>query len=109
MHVALALAMIVCIASALLALQVPYSIARIREPAAAAGPSAALNNMAQAESLEVTKSYGMVVNTTGDLLVRQMDAWTFQWPFLAVAVIVLVQWRKDLPLLARAEVRLQNR
>ncbi len=88
------------IAAALLVLQVPYLIARIQEPAAAAGPSAALNNMAQAESLQVTKSYGRVVNTTGELLVRQRDAWTFQWPFLAVAVIVLVRWRKDLLLLA---------
>ncbi len=88
------------IAAALLVLQVPYFIARIQEPAAAAGPWAALNNMAQTESLQVTKSYGMVVNITGELLVRQRDAWTFQWPFLAVAVIVLVRWRKDLLLLA---------
>ena len=88
------------IAAMLLVLQIPYFIARITEPAAAAGPSAALNNMAQAESLQVTKSYGMVVNTTGELLVRQRDEWTFQWPFLVVALVVLARWRNDLPLLA---------
>lgn len=87
-------------AAVIVVLQIPYVIVRIREPEAAAGPTTALSAMAQAESLQVAKSYGTVVNSTGELLVRQMDTWHFQWPFLAVALVVLVRWRKDLPLLA---------
>ncbi len=88
------------IAVVIVVLQIPYVIVRLREPEAAAGPTTALSAMTQAESLQVAKSYGTVVNSTGELLVRQMDTWHFQWPFLAVALVVLVRWRKDLPLLA---------
>ena len=90
----------VVIGAVVIVLQVPYFIVRINDPGAATGPTAALDSMAQAESLQVVKSYGMVVNSTGELLVRQMDTWTFQWPFLVVALVVLVRWRKDLPRLA---------
>ncbi len=88
------------IVAVIMVLQIPYVIVRIREPEAAAGPTTALHAMAQGESLHVVKSYNTVVNSTGELLVRQMDTWHFQWLFLAGAVVVLVRWRQDLPLLA---------
>lgn len=88
------------LAATILVLQVPYLRARFADPASAAGPTAALSSMAQAKSLEVARSYSAVVNTTGELLVRQMESWTFQWPFIAVAAIVLWRWRQDLPLLS---------
>lgn len=88
------------IVAAVILLQVPYLIARVTEPSAAAGPSTALNSMAQAKSLDVMKSYSAVVNATGELLVRQMESWKFQLPFLAVALVVLARWRRDLVLLA---------
>jgi hypothetical protein len=89
------------VAATILVLQVPYLRARFADPAAAAGPTAALSSMAQAKSLYVARSYSAVVNTAGELLVRRReDAWMFQWPFVAVAAIVLWRWRQDLPLLA---------
>ena len=88
------------IAAVIVVLQIPYAVARIRDPEAPAGPAAALGAMARAESLNFGTSYSAVVNSTGELLVRQMDTWHFQWPFLAVALVVVHRWRRDLPLLA---------
>ncbi len=90
----------ITIAVVIVVLQIPYFIVRINEPDSAAGPTTALNQMAQAQSLELANSYRSVVNATGDLLVRGHDTWRFQWPFLAVAIVVLVRWRRELPLLA---------
>ncbi len=88
------------IVGVVLVLQIPYVISHIREPEAAIGPAGALNSMAQAESIQIVRSYRAVVNTTGELLVRRMDAWKFQLPVLAAALVVLIRWRKDLLLLA---------
>jgi len=90
----------VTIAAVVVVLQIPYAILRINQPDTAAGPTTALNQMAQAASLDVGRSYRSVVNATGDLLMRGRDTWHFQWPFLVAAMVVLVRWRGELPLLA---------
>lgn len=81
-------------------LQIPYAIAYLRQPDAAIGPSGALSSMAQAPSIRIARSYAAVVNTTGELLVRRRETWTFQLPVLIAALIVSVRWRKDLPAMA---------
>ena len=83
-----------------LALQIPYFIAAMRNPAAAMGPTTAISNITNAGSFRLDRSYGSVVNGAGELLVRQFDAWRFQIPTLVAASIVLVTWRRDLVLLA---------
>lgn len=83
-----------------LALQIPYFIAVIRDPAAPMGPTTAISNMANAGSFRLDRSYGSIVNGAGELLVRQFDSWRFQMPTLIAAIIVLVKWRRDIVLLA---------
>ena len=80
-------------------LQVPYLISVFREPDAPLGPTAALANMANVSAFRIDRSFGTVVNITGELLVRQQDAWPFfQVPVLVAAAIVLMRWRRDLML-----------
>jgi hypothetical protein len=83
-----------------LALQIPYFIAAMRNPAAAMGPTTAISNITNAGSFRLDRSYGSVVNGAGELLVRQFDAWRFQVPTLVAAIIVVVKWRRDIVLLA---------
>ena len=81
--------------------QIPYFIAIARDPSAAAGPTAALDTIANTQNFRIDRSYGVVVNATGELLVRQMNAWPFfQIPTLIAALVVLVAWRHDLVVLA---------
>jgi hypothetical protein len=88
-------------AAIILLLQIPYFIALVRYPDAPLAPTAALANMANVSAFRIDRSFGTVVNITGELLVRQMDAWPFfQIPTLVAAAIVAVRWRRDLRLLA---------
>ena len=88
------------VATLVLVLQIPHFIAIAKNPSAPAGPTAALTTIANAENFRIDRSYGVVVNSTGELLVRQMNTWQFQVPTLVAALIVLVAWRHDLVLLA---------
>jgi hypothetical protein len=90
---ALALAVIVV-------LQIPYALAQLRAPEESLAPTMVIDSFTQASSINVVKSYAAVTDTTGDLLVRQMDTWTFRLPTLVVIAIVLARWRKDVALLA---------
>jgi hypothetical protein len=88
-------------AAVILLLQVPYFVALVRYPDAPLAPTAALANMANVSAFRIDRSFGTVVNITGELLVRQMDAWPFfQIPTLVAAAIVVMRWRRDLTLLA---------
>jgi len=88
------------IATVVVVLQIPYLIVRINQPDSAAGPTTALTQITQAQSLDAGRSFSSVVNGAGDLLTRGRDTWRFQWPFLVAAIVVLVRWRGELPLLA---------
>lgn len=81
-------------------LQVPYLIAQFSAPETSLAPTMVIESFTQASSVDLVKSYSVVANTTGDLLVRQMDTWPFRLPTLLVIAVVLVRWRRDLPLLA---------
>jgi len=81
-------------------LQIPSVVSYVRQPESAVGPTGALTAIARAASFDVVKSYGAVVNATGDLLVHKSDTWKFQIPVLAAAIIVSIRWRADLMLLA---------
>lgn len=83
-----------------LALQIPYFIAIANDPSAPAGPTAAIDTLTNTQNFRIDRSFGVVVNSTGELLVRQMNSWQFQVPTLVAALIVLVAWRHDLVLLA---------
>jgi hypothetical protein len=88
------------IATVVLVLQIPYFIALTGDPSAPAGPTAAINTITNLENFRIDRSYEVVVNSTGELLVRQMNNWQFQVPTLVAALITIVAWRHDLILLA---------
>ena len=88
------------IAAVILLLQVPYFIALARDPAAPMGPTNAITTLTNTEAFRIDRSYNSIVNGTGELLVRQFDAWRFQIPTLVAAIIVLIKWRRDVVLLA---------
>ena len=88
------------VAGVIVVLQIPYFIQLARDPAAPMGPTSALRNMANTEAIRIDRSYNSIVNGTGELLVRQYDAWQFQIPTAVAALIVLIAWRRDLLLLA---------
>lgn len=88
------------VAAVVLALQVPYFAAQWRDTGTQLAPTVVIDSFTQASSVNVVKSFAAVADTTGDLLVRQWGEWTFRLPTLAAIVIVLVRWRRDIPLLA---------
>ena len=83
-----------------LALQIPYFIAVVQDPAAPMGPTTAISNLANVEAFRLHRSYASIVNGTGELLVRQYDSWRFQVPTLVAMVIVLIKWHRDVVVLA---------
>lgn len=87
------------IAAGLLVLQVPYLISRVQQPEAAAGPSAALNAMAQADAFAPWTSYRAVANIAGGMLARPLE-FDMAWPVIGLALVVMAAWRKDLAVLA---------
>jgi hypothetical protein len=92
--------LVAVVGGVVLALQIPYVIAVIRDPAAPMGPTAAISNMANVEAFRLDRSYASIVNGAGELLVRQFDSWRFQIPTLIAAIIVVIRWRRDLLVLA---------
>lgn len=88
------------VAVVVLALQIPYFVAMVRDPAAPMGPTTAISNIANFEAFRLQRSYASIVNGAGELLVRQYDSWRFQIPTLVAAVIILIKWRRDAILLA---------
>ena len=88
------------VAGVIVVLQIPYVVQIARDPAAPLGPTSALSNMARADAIRVDRSYNSIVNGTGEVLVRQFDAWQFQIPTAVAAMIVLIAWRRDVMVLA---------
>jgi hypothetical protein len=88
------------IGGVILVLQVPYFIQVARDPAAPLGPTSALSSMARAEAVRLDRSYSAIVNGTGEVIMRQFDAWNFQIPTAIAALIVVIAWRRDVMVLA---------
>jgi hypothetical protein len=83
-----------------LVLQVPYFIAIARNPAAPMGPTNAINTLTNPAAFRLDRSYNSIVNGTGEVLMRRLDAWDVRIPALVAAIIVLIKWRRDVILLA---------
>jgi hypothetical protein len=88
------------VAGVVLVLQIPYFIAIARDPAAPMGPATAINNITNANSFRLDRSYASIVNGTGELLVRQFDSWRFQFPTLIAALVIVMRWPRDIVLLS---------
>ena len=87
------------IAGTILVLQVPYLVARIQDPMAAAGPSTALSSMARADKIAPLASYRVVTGMAGGMLMAGQDL-PYALAALMASLVVIVRWRSDLPLLA---------
>lgn len=87
------------IAGTILVLQVPYLVARIQDPMAAAGPSTALSSMARADTIAPLASYRVVTGMAGGMLMAGQDL-PYALAALMASLVVIVRWRSDLPLLA---------
>ena len=83
-----------------LVLQVPYFIAIATNPAAPLGPTNAINTLTNTAAFRLDRSYNSIVNGTGEVLMRRLDAWDFRIPALVAAIVVLIKWRRDVLLLA---------
>ena len=81
-------------------LQLPYLVAQARDLGTPLAPTVVIDSFTQASSVNVFKSFSVVADMTGGLLVRQHEAWTFRLPTLAAILIVLIRWRRDIPLMA---------
>jgi hypothetical protein len=88
------------VAGVVLVLQIPYFIAIARDPAAPMGPATAINNITNANSFRLDRSYTAIVNGAGELLVRQSDSWRFQFPTLVAVLVVVMRRHRDIVLLS---------
>jgi hypothetical protein len=88
------------IAVTLLALQIPFIISVLREPAAPAGPTGLIAGLIHPQVFRPWLAYTSVTGITGNLVVPLYDAFEFAIPTLAAALVVAVVYRKDLLLIA---------
>ena len=81
-------------------LQLPYLVAQLRAPATSLAPTMVIESFTQASSVDIVKSWRVVTDTTGELLIGKVDAWMFRVAMLIVTGIALARWRGDVPLMA---------
>ena len=81
-------------------LQIPYLVSQLQSPESRVGPAAVIDSLASGANFDVVKSYSMVVNATGDLLVHRQGGWTFTWVTLLAAAIVIWRCRRQAEWLA---------
>jgi hypothetical protein len=83
-----------------LALQIPFFISIIREPAAPAGPASLIAGLVHPTVFRPWFAYGSVTGITGNLVMPMYDAFEFTIPVLIAALVVAVVYRRDLLLIA---------
>jgi hypothetical protein len=88
------------VAGVVILLQIPHTVAQLKAPEKSLAPTVALDAVVNPAAFNPIRSYGAVVDITGDLLFRTMGAWTFQVPTAIAVLIALARWRRDIPLMA---------
>ncbi|HEX8029812.1 MAG TPA: hypothetical protein VF491_15170 [Vicinamibacterales bacterium] len=84
----------------ILLLQIPFILSMLREPAAAAGPTTALAGLTNPQAFKPWSAYDSVTSITGNLVLPMYQASEFAIPVLVALPVVLLAWRKDLPVIA---------
>jgi hypothetical protein len=85
----------IAIAATLLALQVPFLIALMRDPSGSAGPTTAIAGITNPQVFRPWVAYSSVTGITGNLLIRLYDASEYTIPTIIAAAIVGYAYRKD--------------
>jgi hypothetical protein len=86
--------------AAVLALQVPFIVAVFREPAAPAGPTAAIAGLVNPTAFRPWFAFDSVSGITGHLVMPMPDSFRFAVPVLIASLIVAIVYRRDLILVA---------
>jgi hypothetical protein len=83
------------VAAVIVLLQVPFIIARVIEPASAAGPGALISGLTNPQAIRPWLAYVSVTGITGNLVWPTHDAFEYTIPVAIAGVIVLIAYRKD--------------
>jgi len=78
-----------------LVMQVPYFVAISRSPDSPAGPTTALNVLAESRGLQIVHSFNSVIGITGGLVAGPNAAIPFSIITLVIAAVVVVSKRRD--------------
>jgi hypothetical protein len=84
----------------ILALQVPFILSVFREPAAPAGPTAAIAGLINPKAFRPWFAFDSVSGITGNLVMPLSDSGAFAIPVLIASLIVVIAYRRDLALIA---------
>ena len=88
------------IAATVVVLQIPFVVSVFREPAAPAGPTAAIAGLVNPAVFRPWFAFDRVSGITGNLVMPMSDGFTFAIPVLAASLIVAMVYRRDLVLIA---------
>ena len=83
------------VAGMVLALQVPFVIARFTEPAAPAGPTSLVAGLLNPQVFRPWVAFDTVTGITGNLAWPSPDTFKFALPSLIAAIVVAIVYRRD--------------
>jgi len=84
----------------ILALQVPFAIARFTEPGAPAGPASLVAGLLHPQVFRPWVAFDTVTGITGNLAWPLPDTFKFAMPSLIAAIIVAIVYRRDVIVIA---------
>jgi hypothetical protein len=88
------------VAAVLLALQVPFVIARFTEPATPAGPASLIAGLLNPQVFRPMVAFDAVTGITGNLVWPAPENFRFALPSVAAALLVALVYRRDLVVIA---------
>ena len=91
---------VVIAAATIVALQIPFLISLVREPSAAAGPTAAVAGLTNPQAFRPWFAYSSVTGITGNIVMPLWDGPEYTLPVLIAAIVVATIYRKDLTVIA---------
>ena len=91
---------VVVVAATVLALQIPFLIALVREPSAPAGPTSAIASLTHPQAFRPWIAYSSVTGITGNLVMPLYNGPEYTVPVFIAAIIVAIRYRKDLAIIA---------
>jgi hypothetical protein len=91
---------VLVVGATVLALQIPFLIALLREPSAPAGPTTAIASLTNPQAFHPLTAYAAVTGIAGNLVIPMYDDGEYTIPVLIAAIVVAIMYRKDLPLIA---------
>jgi hypothetical protein len=88
------------VAAVVLALQVPFLIARFTAPGVPAGPASLVSGLMNPQVFRPWSAFDTVTGITGNLVWPSPDTFKFAIPILIAALIVVIVYRRDLIVIA---------